>query len=150
MRHALPDEEQADDDRDRQQDVEDAARQIDPEIADRLRRAAREAADQRDGERNAGRGRHEIVHRQPRHLREIAHRRFGHIGLPVRVGDEAHRRVEGEALLDRGLTLRVEGQDPLQPLQRIKRDEARHAEEQHGDGIGDPMLVFRLIDAAEP
>ena len=37
LRHALPDEEQADDDRDRQQDVERAAGQIDPEIADRLR-----------------------------------------------------------------------------------------------------------------
>ena len=34
LRHALPDEEQADDDRDRQQDVERAAGQIDPEIAD--------------------------------------------------------------------------------------------------------------------
>ena len=96
LRHALPDEEQADDDRDRQQDVERAARQIDPEVADALGRAAGEAADQRDRQRNAGRRRDEVVNRQPRHLDEIAHRRFGHVGLPVGVGDEADRRVEGE------------------------------------------------------
>ena len=36
LRHALPDQAQRDDDRQRQQHVERAARQIDPEIADRL------------------------------------------------------------------------------------------------------------------
>ena len=37
LRDALPDQEQRVDDADRQQDVERAARDIDPEIADRLR-----------------------------------------------------------------------------------------------------------------
>ena len=36
LRHALPDQEQRVDDADRQQDVERAARDIDPEIADRV------------------------------------------------------------------------------------------------------------------
>ena len=122
LRHALPDEEQADDDRDRQQHVERAARQIDPEIADRLGLAPREAANERERQRDAGRRRDEIVHRQPGHLHEVAHRGFRHVGLPVRVGDEADRGVEGEALLDAGLALRVERQIPLQPLQRVKHE----------------------------
>ena len=53
LRHALPDEEQANNDRDRQQDVECATSQIDPKIADTFRRAAGEAANQRNGQRNA-------------------------------------------------------------------------------------------------
>ena len=43
---------------------------------------------------------------------EIAHGGFGHIGLPVGVGDEADRGVEGQMLArPRGKCLRVEGQD---------------------------------------
>jgi hypothetical protein len=30
------------------------------------------------------------------HLRKMAHRRLAGIGLPIGVGDEADRRVEGE------------------------------------------------------
>ena len=101
---------------DRQQDVQHAAGQIDPEVADGARRTPREAADQRDGERDAGGGGDEVVHRQPGHLREIAHRRLGHVRLPVGVGDEADRGVEGEVRRDRALALRVERQHVLQPL----------------------------------
>jgi hypothetical protein len=43
----------------------------------------------------------EVVHRQPRHLHQIAHRRFGHVGLPVGIGDEADRGVEGQIGADR-------------------------------------------------
>ena len=70
----------ADDDRDRQQDVERAAGEIDPEIADGLRRAPGEAADQRDRQRDAGGRGEEIMHREPRHLDEVAHGRLGHVG----------------------------------------------------------------------
>ena len=75
----------------------------------RLCRAPREAADQRDGKRDAGGGRDEVVHREPGHLREIAHRRLGHVGLPVGVGDEADRGVEGEVGRDRGLPCGLNG-----------------------------------------
>ena len=95
LRHALPDQEQRVDDADRQQDVERAAGEIDPEIADGLHRGAREAADQRDGEHDAGRRRQEVLVRQAEHLHEIGHRAFAAVVLPVGVGDEAHRRVEG-------------------------------------------------------
>ena len=41
LRDALPDEDERADDGDRQQDVQDAARQVDPEVADRLRASSR-------------------------------------------------------------------------------------------------------------
>ena len=94
LRHALPDEKQSDDDRDRQKHIENGAGHIDPEIADGSRRAAGKAPDEGDGERDAGRGGHEIMHGEPGHLGQIAHRRLGRIGLPIGVGDEAHRRIE--------------------------------------------------------
>ena len=62
--HALPDEDERADDRDRQQDVQDAAGQVDPVVADRLRAAAGQAADQRDRDREAGRGRGEVADRE--------------------------------------------------------------------------------------
>ena len=68
---ALPDQEDRVDDTDRQQDVERAARDIDPEVADGLARDAREAANQRDREYNAGRRRQEVLVRQAEHLREV-------------------------------------------------------------------------------
>ena len=41
-------------------------------------------------------GRDEVLDREPRHLREVAHRRLARVVLPVRVRDEARRRVERE------------------------------------------------------
>src|SRR5437764_1156716 len=68
LRHALPNEHQREDDRDGQQDVENAAGEIDPEIADRLRRAAGKTAHQRHRERDARSGGDKVVHREPGHL----------------------------------------------------------------------------------
>src|SRR5215831_13667438 len=56
LRHALPDEKQRVRHADRQQDVQRAARDIDPEIADRAHRMTRKAADQRHREHDTGRG----------------------------------------------------------------------------------------------
>ncbi len=149
LRHPLPDEDKTDDDGDRQQDIKHAARQIGPEIADGLRRAAHEAADQRDGQRDAGRRRDEIVHRQPGHLGEIAHRALGRVGLPVGVGDEADRGIERGVGRDLAQRLRVERQHGLQPLQRVEDQESEKAEGQHGDAVGRPMLLDRGIDSGD-
>jgi hypothetical protein len=90
------------------------------------------------------------VHREPRHLDEVAHGRLGHVGLPVRVAGETHRRIEGEPLFDRRLTRRVERQDALQAHQRIKTDKSHRAEEQHRDRIGHPVLIAALVDTGQP
>jgi hypothetical protein len=39
---------------------------------------------------------------------------------------------------------------PLQPQQRIEEDEAADMEQQHCDGVGQPILLAGLLDAAEP
>ena len=64
LRHALPDQEDRVDDADRQQDVERAARDIDPEIADGLARGAGEAANERHRQHDAGRRRQEVLVRK--------------------------------------------------------------------------------------
>ena len=150
LRHALPHEEQPNHNRDGQEHIKRAAGHIDPEIADGIGVPPREAPDQRKRKRDAGCGGKEVVHREPGHLHEIAHGRFGHVGLPVRIGDKADRGVEGEVGRDRSLPLRVERQRSLKPLQRIERHEPGHAEEQHGNGIGEPALLLFFVDAADP
>ena len=150
LRHALPDQEQRVDDADRKQDVERAAGDIDPEIADRPRRGAGKAADQRDGEHDPGRGRQEVLVRQAEHLHEVGHRAFAAVVLPVGVGDEAHRRIEGEILRDRGLLRRIERQQRLQAHQPIEDEKTADMEEQHGDRVGEPMLLALRVDARRP
>ena len=96
LRHAESDQDKRADERDRQENVKGDPGQIGPEIADRGRRGARKAAHQREGHREAGRRGDEIVHGEAEHLGQMAHRRLAGIVLPVGVGDEADRGVEGE------------------------------------------------------
>ena len=89
------------------------------------------------------------MHGEPGHLGQIAHGRLGRVGLPIGVGDEAHRRVEGEIGADRVEMLRVEGQNRLQALQGVKRQEAHKAKGQHGKAIADPTLLLTLVYTAQ-
>ncbi len=109
LRHALPDQEQRVDDADRQQHIERAAGDIDPEIADGAHRGAGEAADQRHRQRDAGRRRQEVLVRQAQHLHQIGQRALAAVVLPVGVGDEGDRGVEGKILGDRGLPAGLNG-----------------------------------------
>jgi hypothetical protein len=88
--------------------------------------------------------------RQAEHLHQIGHRAFTTVVLPVGVGDEADRGVERQVLGDGGLLRRVERQHGLQPHHRIKDEKAADMKEQHGDGVGQPMLLALLVDAADP
>ena len=84
------------DEGERQEDVEGRAGHVGPEVADRARLGAGKAADQRHRQGKACGGGEEVLHRQPGHLREVAHGGLAAIGLPVRVGDERDGGVEGE------------------------------------------------------
>ena len=150
LRHALPYQKQRVDDADRQQDVKGTARDIDPEIADGAQRGPGEAADQRHREHDAGCRGEEVLVRQPQHLHEVGQRAFAAVILPVGVGDEADRGVEGQVLGDGGLFGRIERQHRLQPHYRIDDEKAADMEQQHGDRIGQPMLLALLVDAADP
>ncbi|OIQ70523.1 hypothetical protein GALL_478620 [mine drainage metagenome] len=88
--------------------------------------------------------------RQTQHLHEIGHRAFAAVILPVGVGDEADRGVEGQVLRDGGLLRRIERQHRLQPHHRIKDEEAAGMKEQHGDRVGQPVLLALLVDTADP
>ena len=121
--------------RQRQQHVQRRARQVDPEVADGARAVPRQAADQRDRHHDAAGGRQEVLHREPRHLREVAHGRLAGVALPVGIGDEAHRGVEGRVGREGGELLRVERQPCLQALQHIHRERAERIEQQQPEGV---------------
>ena len=94
--HALGDEEEGADDRDRHQDVEQDADQVLPEVAERAAAAGDDAADQGDDDGDPDRGGDEVLHRQAGHLGEVGERRLAAVVLPVGVGDEGGGGVEAE------------------------------------------------------
>ena len=145
LRHAERDQHKRPDHSDRQQDVERDPRQIDPEIADRGRRGARKAAHQREGHRETGRRRDEIVHGEAEHLGQMAHRRLAAIVLPVGVGDEADRGVEGEIRRHGVEAARVQRQQALQPLDGVENEKAGDGKDEHRDRIGKPVLLARRV-----
>ena len=112
-----------------------------------LAQTRREAANQREHDDDAGGGRQEVLHRQRQHLRQVAHRRFAAIALPVGVGDEADGGVEGRVGADAGHAGRVERQHNLQALQRIHRQHAEEVEQQQGQRVLPPAHAGRRVDA---
>jgi hypothetical protein len=111
---------------------------------------AREAAREREGDGYADGGGREVVPREPRHLREVAHRALAAVVLPVRVGREADGRVPGEIGWNGPELLRVEGQHVLQPLDGVRHEQAEGAEEEHRDRVALPAVLPLWIDPAEP
>ncbi|MEY9245256.1 hypothetical protein ABIF27_005911 [Bradyrhizobium elkanii] len=87
---------------------------------------------------------------QAQHLDQIGQRAFAAVVLPVGVGDEGDRGVEGKILGNRALAGRVERQHRLQPHQAVNESEAADMEQQHGDRVGQPVLLAPLVDAADP
>ena len=147
LRHAERDIDQRKHDARGQEQVQRDARDIDPEIADPLGLPPREATDQRERHRKAGRRRQEILHRQPDHLRQMRQRAFAAVILPIGVGDETDRGVEGEQSLDRGEPLRIERQDALQLQHREQERDAEQVECHQRNRVADPALFGLWIDA---
>ncbi len=147
LHDSLRDEREREDGRDGQQHPQGSAREVDPEVAERLHLLARDAADKRDGQRQAHRRRPEVMSRQPKHLGEVAHGRFGRVGLPVGVGGERDGGVPGEVRRDAGQVLRVPGQVVLQALHDVGKQQRGGAEEEHGDEVFGPAHLFVRVDA---
>ena len=153
LRNAERHKDEGENHRDRQEDVERHPGQIDPEIADRRGGRAGESAHQREGHREAGRGRQEVVHGEAEHLGQMAHRGLAGIVLPVGVSDKTVRGVEREIGRHGVEAARIERQEILQPLQSVQRQETRDGKDDHGDCIAIPVLFARRIDpgqAVEP
>ena len=135
---------------DRQQHPQRPPRQVHPEVPQRLRLAPRYPADKRDRQRHARRRRPEVVRRQPRHLGQIAHRLLRHIRLPVRVGGKRSRRVPRQVRFHRRKVLRVPQRDRvLQPLNRIRQQQRRATEDQHGHAILRPAHLRVRVHARQ-
>ena len=147
---ALRDEDEREHERERQQDVERRPREIDPEVADRLGGAPREPADEGGQRRHPGGGRDEVLHGEPQHLGQVAHGRLAAVALPVRVGAEADGGVERRIGRHGTESLRVQGQDALEPLERVDDQDAHEVEQEHGDRIGLPALLGVGPDAGDP
>ena len=125
LNDALRNKHERKDQRQRQQDVERGAHQVEPEVADRRRGPAGQSADQGHQHRHAGGRRNKILHAQAEHLRQIAHRRFAAVALPVRVRGKADGGVERRIGTIGGKALRIERQDLLHSQQQINGQRIR-------------------------
>ena len=133
------------DDRDRQQHVEQRPHEVLPEVAEAAAAARGDAADQRDGDADADGGGDEVLHRQPRHLAEVRHRRLAAVVLPVRVGDERRRGVEGHVPGARVKAFGVEGMQRLGAQDQVQREPEEAREDQQAAGVGLPVLPLVRI-----
>ena len=149
LRHALPDQDQRADDADRQQDVEDAAGQVHPVVAERLAAAPHQAADQRDGHGQAGRRRREVADGQHGGLDQVAGAGLARVVLPVGVGLEADRRVERQVRRLGRRVAGVERQHVLEPQHDVAGHDGDDRQGQHGDRVRLPRLLDRLVDAGD-
>ena len=130
-----------DDHRNGQKDVECRLDEVVPEVAQIRSAAAREGAREGHCQCDARCCREEVLHREARHLDEIAHGRLTAIGLPVGIGDKAHGGVEGQRLGHGAETLGIEWQNALQTHQSVKKQETQRIEGQHGHRVGLPVLL---------
>ncbi|OIQ82757.1 hypothetical protein GALL_354410 [mine drainage metagenome] len=108
-----------------------------------------EATDQRDDDHDAGGGGEKVLHREPKHLRQVAHGGFAAVSLPVGVGRKADRGVERGVRADVGELLRIERQPDLQSLQGIHRQHAQQVEEQECQRVFVPAHLLVFLDPAE-
>jgi hypothetical protein len=81
-------EQQGQDERRGEKEVQGAANQVDPEVADAGARTAGNPARQGDRAGDPRRGGRKVVEGELHHLRQIRHRRFARVRLPVRIGRE--------------------------------------------------------------
>ena len=86
---------------------------------------------------------------EAKHLHEIGQRALATIVLPVGVGDEADRGIEGEVRSDGGHALRIEGQPSLNPHEGIEDEKSANMEEQHPCCVIKPALLAGFVHAPQ-
>ena len=140
--HTLAHEQQRHHQRQRHQQPGGNARHVHPEVADDAGRARHEPAKQGKHHGNAGRRRQKVLHRQPQHLREVAHAGLTAVTLPVGVGDKTDGGVERRVWRNVGHARRVQRQRDLKPLQGVNRRHADQVESQHRQCVLAPRHRF--------
>ena len=150
LHHSLRDQQQRADHAERQQHPQDAANHVYPEVADGLHLPPRDAANEGDRQRDAGRCGNKVVVSKTRHLGEVAHRALATIGLPVGVRGERSGRVPRQVLGRHAREfLRIERQMQLYPLDQIQQQHRHHAEQQHGRSVFRPAHLVVLVHAGQ-
>ena len=81
-------------------------------------------------------------------MREIAHRGLGRVDLPVSVGGERCRGVEGGGRGYAGEMLRIPRQQGLGPFDDVGQQQRDEAEDQQRDGVLLPTHLLIGVDAA--
>ena len=133
LRYALLNKEQRDEQRNRQQQPEGDAGQVDPGVAQGADFLSGIGAGEGKDHRDAGGGGEEVLHRQPGHLAKTTHGGFTGIGLPVGVADKAHRRIQRQVPRQAGQMLRVERQRALERQQREQRRQSQRVKQQDSE-----------------
>ena len=116
----------------------------------RLAPSACDPAHERDRDGDAdGRG-DEVLHGQAGQLGEMAHRRLAGVVLPVRVRDEADRRIEGERGRDAAGVGGVQREPALHALEQEEADDRDQAEREQRERVDLPWLLPLRVDPPEP
>ena len=87
---------------------------------------------------------------KPDHLRKIGKSRFSRVILPVRVGGEACRGVEGEVGPNGSEFLRIQREEMLEPEYGVREQQSGQAEDDQGPGILLPILLPSRVDTEHP
>ena len=85
--------------------------------------------------------------RQPRHLREVTHRHFRHVRLPVGVRRERRRRIERQVCRHRGQLLRIPRHPLLHAFHRVQQRHGNAAEKQHRNCVFRPTHFPPFVHA---
>ncbi len=142
LRHTLRDEQHTEDDREGQQDVDERAIEVAPEVPEAVARAARNAAHHCDQHGHPDRRRDEVLYGEAGHLREVGHRVLAAVELPVGVRDKARGRVDRDVRRDALHVVRVQEEVALQPLDRIEDRREPDAEDEHRLRVRLPVLLL--------
>ena len=92
----------------------------------------------------------EVLHGEPCHLGQVAHRRFAAVVLPVRVRDEARSGVEGQRGRNTVDVRRVQEEHALQPLKPVQPDNRHDTEREERDRVHGPRLLAVRVDPRQP
>ena len=93
LHHARCDKQDCANHRNRQQQPEANAGEVNPEVAQAAVARAGEAADEGESDCDTDRCGGEVLNREPGHLGQIAHRGLTRVRLPVRVRHKTHRGI---------------------------------------------------------
>ena len=81
------------------------------------------------------------------HLREVRHRRFAAVTLPVGIGRETDGGVERQIGTHRAESLRIQRQQMLQAQDGVGEQTTDQAEEEHGKRVLFPIMLFAGVHA---